>query len=94
MTNLRSIPDYPELSVRRVNRLEREAMASAKHFAEWYKSMPEHFPMGESSIPGMCANICEATFTRSKDKKIVSEQIGYVRKCAVRWCEIYLKCGE
>ena len=53
----------------------------------------DHFtPMvKDTMIPNMCADMCEATITRARDKKVAADQIKYARACAEHWCEIYMK---
>jgi len=92
VSGLRSIPDCPTLSVRRVNKLEKHAQSYANYFATSFRAGGQFTSIvTESMIPNMCAGMCEATFARSRDKKIVAEQIKYVRACAEHWCKVFLK---
>jgi len=91
MTSLRSIRVCPGLSERRVNKLEKLAQSYATCFVSWFRAGDHFTPVvTESMIPGMCAGMCEATFTRSRDKAVLADQIVYVRACAEHWCGMFL----
>lgn len=92
---------YPAITIRRANKLNQHAAGYANFFVSSFRAgeLGLNGPhvdiftktVTEAMIPGMCAGMCEATFTRARDKAIVAEQIAYVRACAEHWCAIFLK---
>lgn len=86
---------YPTMTIRRANKLNKHASAYANYFVISFRA-GDIFTntVTEAMIPDMCAGMCEATFTHSRDKAIVAEQIKYVRACAEHWCAIFLKMGS
>lgn len=86
---------YPTMTIRRankLNKLNKHALAYANYFVISFRAGDHFTPsVTEAMIPDMCAGMCEATFTRARDKVIVAEQLKYVRACAKHWCEVYMK---
>jgi len=92
MSSQRTVPVCPGLSVRTVNTLEKHSQAYATCFVSWFRAGDHFTPIvTESMIPGMCADMCEATITRARDKKIAADQIKYAKACAEHWCKVFLK---